>query len=101
MSEEFNGWTNRETWATALHFDNNGELYKIKNKALANLSHLDSDQKVFILDRILRETIENCTDRANMPKNYDILKDIGSLWRVNWREIAQNEVDELALQVAQ
>ena len=36
MSEEFNGWTNRETWAVALHFDNNGELYKIKNKALAN-----------------------------------------------------------------
>jgi hypothetical protein len=101
MSEEFNGWTNRETWAVALHFDNNGELYKIKNKALANLSHLDNDQKVFILDRILRETIENCTDRANMPKNYDILKDIGSIWRVNWREIAQNEVDELALQVAQ
>ena len=94
MSEDFNGWTNKETWATALHFDNNGELYEIKNRSLKALSHLESGQKIFILDTILKETIENCSHKVSILKNYDIVMDIGSLWRVNWREIASHLVTE-------
>ena len=28
MCEEYNGWTNRETWATALHINNDQGLYE-------------------------------------------------------------------------
>lgn len=94
MSETFNGWTNRETWAVVVNFDNNGELYDIKQKAVKTLLHLDDDQIVFILARVLEETLENYLSRFNMPKNYDILKDIGSMWRVNWREIAESYISE-------
>lgn len=94
MSEQFNGWINRETWAVVVNFDNNGELYDIKQKAVKTLSHLDNDQMAFILARALEETLENYLSRFHMPKNYDILKDIGSMWRVNWQEIAESYISE-------
>jgi hypothetical protein len=97
MSEQFNGWTNRETWAVVVNFDNNGQLYDIKQRAVKTLSHLDDDQKTFILERVLSETLESYLGRSNMPKNYDILKDVGSLWRVNWREIAESYISEMAV----
>jgi hypothetical protein len=89
MCEEFNGWTNRETWAVALYFDNIGDLYKVKKKAVKDLSHLEGDDKLYILSRVLCETIENAVSKSSIFRNYEMAQDIGSLWRVNWREIAE------------
>jgi hypothetical protein len=94
MSETFSGWTNRETWAVQVYLDNNGQLYDITQKAVETLAHLDDEPATFILERILQETLEGFLSQSNMPKNYDILKDIGSLWRVNWQEIAAHHIKE-------
>jgi hypothetical protein len=94
MSEDFNGWTNRETWAVALYFDNVGDLYETKRKAVKNLSHLEGQDLLYILSRVLQEAIESAVSKPSMFKNYEMARDIGSLWRVNWREIAQFIVEQ-------
>jgi hypothetical protein len=94
MSEDFNGWTNRETWAVALYFDNVGDLYKIKQNAVKDLSHLEGQDRLYITSRILREAIESAVSKPSIFKNYEMAQDIGSLWRVNWREIAQFIVEQ-------
>jgi hypothetical protein len=94
MSEEFNGWTNRETWAVALYFDNVGDLYEFKKKTLKDLSHLEGQDRLYIISRLLQEQIEKVTSKPQGLKNYEMARDIGSLWRVNWREIAQFAVEQ-------
>jgi hypothetical protein len=85
--QKYNGWTNRETWATALHIDNDeGLLAPILEVAQLhdNLTDLAEEIENFI---------EEVLDFDNVSTNrnaFSMLTDIGSLYRVNWREIAEN-----------
>lgn len=86
MTTEYNGWTNRETWATALHIDNDeGLLTPILEVAKShdNLNDLADEIEAFI-----SEVLE--WDNVSTNRNaFIMLTDIGSLYRVNWREIAE------------
>lgn len=89
MCEEYNGWTNRETWATALHINNDEGLYKtVQDWAVSNLEEQESEAVT-----VLAESIEDFVTEL-LDSNWDGVKsmryDIGSLWRVNWREIANS-----------
>jgi len=80
-NETYNGWSNRETWAANLWMTNDPSSYEF----FANLPK-DAD---------LREEFEiyyGLDDRNNPV--YDVLLDVGSLWRVNWHEIASNFLTE-------
>lgn len=86
MTEEYNGWTNRETWATALHIDNDeGLLAPILEVAQLhnNLTDLAGEIEAFISEVL---EFDNVSTNRNA---YLMLTDIGSLYRVNWREIAE------------
>ena len=83
MCEEYNGWTNRETWATALHIDNEQglqehaiKLGKIKNQTQRGLADA------------LESWLNGYFDR-NWVKARSMREDIGSLYRVNWWELAE------------
>ena len=98
MCEEFNGWTNRETWATKLHLDNDQALNdKAWEYARANASpyELGETLKNWIEEDLL--TLENIAGNRDL---WLMLTDIGSLYRVDWREIAQAYLDEIALESA-
>jgi hypothetical protein len=89
MCEQYNGWTNRETWATALHLDNDQGLYEtVRDWAVSNLEE-DENEAV----TVLAESIEDFVTEL-VETDWDGVKsmryDIGSLWRVNWREIADS-----------
>lgn len=89
MTEEYNGWTNRETWATALHINNDEGLYKtVQDWAVSNLEEQESEAVT-----VLAESIEDFVTEL-LDSDWDGVKsmryDIGSLWRVNWREIANS-----------
>jgi hypothetical protein len=89
MCEEYNGWTNRETWATALHINNDEGLYKtVQDWAVSNLEEQESEAVT-----VLAESIEDFVTEL-LDSDWDGVKsmryDIGSLWRVNWREIANS-----------
>lgn len=86
-NEEYNGWSNRETWATALHLDNDQGLQEqVKELTQHALDECDSEPRM-----CLEESIENLVTEL-IDADWDGVKpmryDIGSLWRVNWREIA-------------
>lgn len=82
MCEEYNGWSNRETWAVALWIDNEQRL---QAKAL-ELAKENKGQ------RELADAIESWLDdyfNQNWVQARTMREDIGSLYRVNWWEIAE------------
>ena len=118
--DEYNGWTNRETWAASLHLSNDFGLYEMVNgwandarREAVAFGQVDTD----MLERV-GWTVESGTvgRLADMLKDYfeglrtDIidatgplgaeilptregvmmLLEVGSLWRVDWRELASN-----------
>jgi GAF domain-containing protein len=98
--ENYQGWTNRESWATALWIDNDEGLI---------LAALDYARQLNPLNRNdLADTLEGwITDelltRENVAANADLwlmLTDIGSLYRVNWRELADHYLSQVNEQVA-
>lgn len=99
MCNEFNGWTNRETWATNLYIDNERGLYERVQeitKESATLSELSENIKELFEELFDMESIFGDNGRELMLMS----QDIGSLYRVNWAEIARNiwEEDQLRTQ---
>ena len=94
--EEYNGWTNRETWATMLYIDNDQWLQETAlNYAREEVQghdegeeinpyHLGETIKNWIEEELL--TLENVSEIRGL---WLMLTDIGSLYRVNYREIAE------------
>lgn len=112
--ETYNGWTNRETWATKLHLDNDQVLYELaQDYALtAWTEHAeDGEGRYVTASDCLADTLENWITEdlltlENISANpftgkkaneglFNMLNDIGSLYRVNWQEIAEAYIDEV------
>jgi hypothetical protein len=97
MREEYNGWKNRETWAMALWL-NNDEGFQNQVQELAEEAR-DEEYPASRLAEALESFIEELFDFDNISDNrqlFNMLTDIGSLYRVNWYEIAQTFIEELA-----
>lgn len=86
--EHFNGWSNRETWAAYLWITNEEPLYKEAISIVrGNYEHNRRDS--------LQEFIGELLSWENMtPDRYMMRDDIGSLWRVDWREIVKHLIDD-------
>jgi hypothetical protein len=112
MCEEYNGWTNRETWATALHINNDEGLYRtVQDWASTKWEeHTNIGQESISWGEIAESESEAVTGLAEsiedfvtelLDSDWDGVKsmryDIGSLWRVNWREIADSFISEMAV----
>ena len=102
--QDYNGWTNRETWATALHMDND---YGLLNNALEYVRDeiaTTKEPNIYDLAEGFRYQLEeDLLTFENVRENRSLwlmLTDIGSLYRVNWREIAQHYVDQLTERVS-
>lgn len=101
MEEKYNGWTNRETWAVKLHWDNNeGDYIFFTAEARRQKGEGVS---AFEFAEFLKEQAEDIFDtviNGQTPHNEGarlFVADVGSLWRVNWIEIAEayyEEIDE-------
>ena len=113
--EGYEGWANRETWAWSLQMSNDQDLYDLKNEAVqaglvayatwaeANPRPFDGrgGPVGFIADALREEVTEHLLEHlwSGSPKNHrellSLFQDIGSLWRVDYREIAANELSAL------
>lgn len=103
-ADEYNGWTNRETWAVALHIDNDAWLYGLVIELAESLiaSGLSHNAAVASLADRLQEQFDEMEqdmfDAAAGPGQVSdamtgMFRDIGSLWRVNWHEVASGYFD--------
>jgi len=91
--EEYNGWSNRETWAANLHMSNDYTWY---HKARALIDEYDGQisrltGRPYMLARRLEECFNDHLDDADMPFEFEVmvLRDVGSMWRIDWVEIAE------------
>jgi len=98
----YNGWANRETWAAYTWLSNEELLYR---DAVEIVRAPFKGEGRYALGPYGREAIPLLEDDlANLfhvrfdyetltPATYSMREDIGSLWRIDWREIVTNLID--------
>jgi hypothetical protein len=104
MEQDYNGWTNRETWATKLWIDNDQYLYETaQDYTRQEIEGHDQGETInpYYLGETLKHWIEEdlltLENIAGNQELFNMLTDIGSLYRVNWREIADSFLSEMAV----
>jgi hypothetical protein len=104
MTDNYNGWSNRETWATKLHLDNDEALNDYAWEFARQWEEAREERSTYDLGQDLKNWVEDdLLTLENIAGNHGLwlmLTDIGSLYRVNWLEIAQTYADELAQEAA-
>ncbi len=94
MSENYNGWTNRETWAAVLHLENDEGGYTMANE-WADEAPSATALAATICQFFTDEAEAVCfTPSEATPWGRVMVADVGSLWRVNWTEIAEGLWEE-------
>jgi len=91
------GWANRETWAVKLHWDNNeGDYHYFTDQAkeYKNAGKSSYEFADFLKDKAdeIKDMVIN-GDANEEAKSF--IDDVGSLWRVDWVEIAEEYYNEV------
>ena len=108
MCQEYNGWSNRETWALLLWVNNDQGLqesamdYALTEYKEHKAEGDDEGQITSDAVNCLAETLENWITEdlltfesiKESPALFSMLTDIGSLYRVNWREVAESFIND-------
>lgn len=84
-NEQCNGWTNRETWGYNLHLTNTKAMQAMVREWLQDSQFAVSNPTYYIEHR-LKEFLNTAP--------LDIISDVGSDWRVNYREIAEHLIKD-------
>lgn len=111
--EQYNGWTNRETWAVALHINNDQgwqeSVHEALREAAASWDDLNvsggltgAGEDAIAAGRaavIIRENVEealDCYETGTVTREqWGAIQDIGSMWRVNWTELGASFLEDL------
>ena len=115
-TEHYEGWANRETWAVALHINNDRGWQESVHELVRNTldgiaqdppSYIDPADltDVFYANRVgdaIRENVEEVLDALrdgcgdSWDQAFNVITDIGSLWRVDWTELGAAFLDDLS-----
>ena len=97
--QEYNGWSNRETWATKLWIDNDQGLYYYAKDMAGGYGSEDKRGLADALEEWITELLDmEQVFNASPAQRKELImmaSDIGSLYRVNWYEIAESLLSEL------
>lgn len=113
--QKYNGWSNRETWAVALHINNDQGWQQDVHEALREAGYGPAIDDVnareageVIKDNVelrlenMRVNVYGYDDRATRRRNAEayhlVREDVGSLWRVDWDELGRSFLSDLAEQ---
>jgi hypothetical protein len=97
MCEKYNGWTNRETWATVLWLDNEQGTQELMQEMAQNhdsTSGLADSVEDFVTELLDMEIVLSAPP-ARRKELISMSSDIGSLYRVDWFEIAEHYLSGL------
>ena len=94
VDDTYNGWSNRETWAANLHLSNDYRWYTLTMEVVRE-AHAAGATRYGIAHRL-----ESCFDDYvadpegplggegdRFEHEAAVLRDVGSLWRIDWLEI--------------
>jgi hypothetical protein len=91
-TEKHHGYTNRETWALALHLTNDADVYKMARGWLTECD--PGTEREYVRGQVtaLLNPAEYRETWGTIPPDWVTLMawDVGSVWRVNWDEIVQD-----------
>lgn len=97
MTNEFNGYSSRETFDVSLWLNNDYDVY---HTCLAMAEDAkEEDYPVYELAKSLEAYWDGYTSPEGKDKSdfidrvLPIILDVGSLWRVDWHEIAKEFLD--------
>lgn len=108
--ETYNGWSNRETWAVALHINNDQgwqeSVFEALREAIAYNPNPDDEidgVTPYAAGEIIRDNVEDVLDHeaygGYLPDHLvSVRQDISSMWRVNWTELGAAFLRDLAEQ---
>jgi hypothetical protein len=93
--DAYNGWTNRETWAVGLWINNDQGLQESVHDALHEYTSMAADEPLSPskAGEVVHEYLEDLFDLDNYEDGgfsrelQTMREDIGSMWRVDWREV--------------
>jgi len=96
-NEGYNGWTNRETWAVMLWIDLDAVADMVADRLTVDESqwtlNLPFPRRIKAAD-VVKDYVVTLLDPdeglMNDRDRWLMATDVGSLWRVNWEEIAEH-----------
>jgi len=96
QTDEHNGWANKETWATVLWLSNDEGFHSQARELAAEHQYEFCFQADDAVKEWVTELLDPSGDYGPWKQQYSMTKDIGSLWRVDWRAVADAFRDEEA-----
>jgi len=87
QDDSYNGFTNRETWAVSLHIHNDQGLYS-EYVDMLNRSNSQHEFAKELEDWFTELVFTILEDGKLSNEARGMVLDIGSLWRVDWYELA-------------
>jgi hypothetical protein len=101
MSDEYNGWANRETWAFNMHIDNDEGLYRATlEMAEKYLDHTVTDYELggYIVDQ-WKDAIQEMERDHNLDPALRMLRDeVGSFHRIDYEETGASVRESLGME---
>jgi len=103
MCDTSNGYKNRETFDAILWLDNESSSYNLmKEWAEELLEDNPADERgdlgsaYYAMSTRVKEYFDELNDYDNLTREtFLMLMDIGSLYRVSWREIGERYIDQV------
>jgi hypothetical protein len=102
-TDEYNGWTNRETWALNLWLTNDQGLYELTRERVA--AYMSDEDDTYppspaIAGEAVKSLYAELTDPSEglqtVEQSLKMVSDIGSDYRVNWDEIGAYWLSDLS-----
>ena len=86
----YNGWTNRETWAIALHLMDTIVDHQIIDD-IDNWAITDS----VAVGEIFKDYVDDMIEEADLVHRYSLLLDLIDVSQVNWEELGQHALNAI------
>jgi len=97
--EDYNGWRNRETWACALHINNDESLQEWALQLTRELVDSHGPTAPLIGERIVNgfeEIIGEMLSEEMFEFAIMVMSDVGSFWRIDPIEVGESFLEAVA-----
>jgi|AntDeeMetagen681_2_1112603.scaffolds.fasta_scaffold21852_2 hypothetical protein len=92
-NENYLGWSNRETWAVSLNLRESGlgdEIADVGGRIAGSYSDSERNMAIAEFAEYFSELLNDFRDmRSENPEIMRVFDDIGSMWRVDFYELAE------------
>jgi hypothetical protein len=113
--QEYNGWSNRETWAIQLHLSNNEGDYDLMRETAREILSEEHTPGTFAFtsavgamanyikewtEEVFNDVLYAHENGSTNEAGRSFVADVGSWWRADFYEIAEHWIDEAREELA-